>query len=67
MSDMDDDELNEKLDQMMNLYYEIKEEIRKRDPHTYEHWKAGGFLVDPYIHSMYSNIKQAVESVNYDE
>jgi hypothetical protein len=43
----------QKIDKLMDLYHEIKEEIRKEEKHFFERWKAGGFLIDPDIVSMY--------------
>ncbi len=47
------DELQDMYEEMMELYNSLKREIRQKDKHMYEQWKAGGFLVDPDIVSMY--------------
>lgn len=54
--------MEEKLEQLMDLYNELKEEIRRKNPYEYERWKAGGFLVDSDPMSMYPHISQVVES-----
>ena len=55
--------LSEKYEQMMELYCELKQEIRMRDKYLYERWKAGGFLVDEDIMSMYPNLTKVVETL----
>ena len=57
-------DLSDKLENMLDLFYQIKQEVKKRDRHLYEQWKAGGFLVDEDIMSMYPNCRQAVESLS---
>jgi hypothetical protein len=59
--------MREKFEQMMALYEELKREVRRRDPHAYERWKAGGFLVDNEILSMYPALEEVVDRLNYDE
>ena len=51
-------ELQHKIDQLLCLYGEIKEEIRRTDKSLYERWKAGGFLVDDNIVSMYPALQE---------
>lgn len=53
--------LADKIDEFLCLYNEIKDEIRQKDKWFYERWKAGGFLVDEDIISMYPHIGQFVE------
>lgn len=59
--------MREKFERMMDLYEELKREVRKRDPYLYERWKAGGFLVDSDILSMYPHLGQCVDSLEDDE
>lgn len=60
-------ELSEKYEQMMELYCELKQEIRMRDKYLYERWKAGGFLVDEDIMSIYPDIHEVVETLTSRE
>lgn len=55
------------LDVLMRAYNEIKENIRQTDSRLYQQWKAGGFLVDTDIVSMYPNISEVVESLTESE
>jgi len=61
------DDLNEVQDdlaQLMELFNSIKRKVRLNDRHLYERWKAGGFLVDPDIVSMYPHLGEVVESLH---
>ena len=60
---MDDQELQESFDEMMSLYEDIKSEVKRRNKHAYESWKAGGFLIDDDIISMYPYLGKVVESL----
>lgn len=60
---MNSGKLIEKLEQMLDLFSQIKEEVRNRDKHLYERWKAGGFIVDNDILSMYPNVEQVVNQL----
>lgn len=51
----------ERFQEMMGLYEELKHDIRHADRGLYERWKAGGFLVDPDIVSMYPDMGKVVE------
>jgi molybdenum-dependent DNA-binding transcriptional regulator ModE len=53
--------LNERFEKLIELYEEIKREVRQRDKHLFEQWKAGGFLIDSDILSMYPNLEKVVE------
>jgi hypothetical protein len=59
--------MREKFEQMMELYADIKSEVRKRDKHLYERWKAGGFIVDDDILSMYPDLGKVVDQLSDDE
>jgi len=56
--------MNENFDTLMECYENLKREIRNKDKHLYERWKAGGFLVDTDIMSMYPNLTQVMEELN---
>lgn len=45
----------------------IKIRIKKVDKHLYERWKAGGFLVEDSVVSMYPNISEVIESIDDDD
>jgi len=49
----------EKIAKIMDLFNEVKIEIRNANESFYERWKAGGFLVDPNVHSMYPSLSDA--------
>lgn len=55
--------LSEKFEKLLELYEEIKRDVRFRDKYLYEQWKAGGFLVDSDIISMYPNLEKVVEQL----
>ena len=59
--------LREDLDELLSLYNQMKREIRRENPHLYERWKAGGFIVDSDIMSMYPNLEQVVEQLEPEE
>lgn len=52
---------------LMENYESLKREIRRRDINQYERWKAGGYLIDENIVSMYPNLSEVVESVFPDD
>lgn len=62
-------ELREQIDDLYALYDSIKMEIRRKDPQAYERWKAGGFLIDEDIVSMYPNLQTVSEGLEdtFDE
>lgn len=53
--------LADKCVKLLDLYHEIKREVRTRDPHLYERWKASGFLVDDSIVSMYPSLTEVMD------
>ena len=57
-------ELEQMLDDLLVAYQTLKDEIRRRDKHLFERWKAGGYLVDSDILSMYPNVEEVVEKLN---
>lgn len=60
-------QLRDKFDQMIELYEEIKREVKKRDRHEFESWKAGGFIIDEDILSMYPSLNKVIDKVDADE
>ena len=59
---MDRDELKSVFDAFMTDFVFLKEFIKSADRAAYENWKAGGFLVDNDILSMYNTMEQAFDS-----
>lgn len=57
-------ELVEDYYQLMELYQDVKSEIKRRDKRLFERWKAGGFIIDEDILSMYPNLTQCIESLD---
>lgn len=53
--------LSQKIDELYELYDEIKQEIKRQDKYFYERWKAGGFLIDNDIISMYPILNTFVD------
>lgn len=54
-------DLQELYEQLMDLYADLKRDIRRKNPPFYERWKAGGFIVDEDIISMYPHLGQCPE------
>ena len=61
------DSLSKMYDDLMSIYHDIKREVRRRDKHLYERWKAGGFLVDDDILSMYPDLGKVVEQLGDED
>jgi hypothetical protein len=59
--------MQKRFEEMMELYNELKQEIRHKDKHLYERWKAGGFIVDEDIVSMYPHMGEVVESLDCED
>ena len=59
--------MRKKLEAMLDLYADLKREIRRANPNLYEQWKAGGFLVDDDILSMYPDITTVVDRLEGDD
>jgi hypothetical protein len=53
-----------KIEELLDLYNEIKRDIKHKDKHFYERWKAGGFLIDNDIISMYPNIESFLDTLS---
>lgn len=59
--------MRKKLEALLDLYADLKEQIRRADAHLYERWKAGGFLVDDDIMSMYPSLSEVVDTLDGEE
>ena len=55
--------LKERIENLVGEYMEIKREIRQINPRFYERWKAGGYLIDEDIISMYPNINDILDTL----
>lgn len=63
-------DLHDSIEELYILYNEIKDEIRRSHPNFYKSWKAGGFLIDEDIMSMYpclSSFDSEDEDEEYEE
>lgn len=54
------DEAEEKFLEMIQHYEWLKRFVRTNLPQEYERWKAGGYLIDSDIMSMYPHLGQIV-------
>ncbi len=62
------DELNDAYNKLSDAYNDFKEIVKTRDKYLFERWKAGGFLVDNDIMSMYPNAEEVFDKLSgYDE
>ena len=59
-------ELLKEINDCICSFNDIKNEIRRIFPGLYERWKAGGFLVDDNIVSMYPNLNDIYEFVELE-
>jgi hypothetical protein len=60
-------DLVENFEKLLELFNSIKSEVRRRDKHLYEQWKAGGFLVDDNVVSMYPSLPEVIERLGFEE
>lgn len=63
---MEYEELLEMVNEFGDLYDRFKAFIKEYDSHEYERWKAGGFLVDQNIVSMYPNMLDILDTIADD-
>lgn len=59
--------LTDKLNNMLADFDNIKRTVKDKDPLLFEQWKAGGFIVDNNVVSMYPNIEEVVEQLAAEE
>lgn len=55
--------LMEESDRLLDSFEEIKRITREYDKHLYERWKAGGFLIDDNVVSMYPTVRDVVDNL----
>lgn len=59
--------LTKKLQEMLGLFDEIKQEVKQRDRKLYEQWAAGGFNINSDIVSMYPNVEEVAETLGDED
>lgn len=52
--------------EMMCLYGKLKHLVKTENRRLYEQWKAGGFIIDPDILSMYPCLEEVIEKITED-
>lgn len=57
------EEILQFYEELCEAYTAIKRYVRLQDPYLLEQWKAGGFLVDDTILSMYPNLDEVMEKL----
>ena len=55
------EESQQLIEALINRYQKVKHIIQQEDPDFYEQWKAGGFLIDSDIVSMYPCLEDYLE------
>lgn len=53
--------IEDDLRNLLETLHRIKQKVRNADPNLYERWRAGGFLTDASVVSMYPSIEKVVE------
>ena len=59
--------LKDDFNNLIDLFQKIKRQVRRKDNRLYEQWKAGGFIIDSDIMSMYPNLEEVVENLQESE
>lgn len=57
------EEVTQSYEVMMKAYNAFKKLIRSKDKHLFERWKAGGYIIDDDIISMYPNATEVYEQM----
>lgn len=52
---------------LIEVYNEIKNRIRRKNKTIFERWKAGGFIIDSDIMSMYPNVETVIEELESED
>jgi hypothetical protein len=60
-------DLQEQYNELMGLYCDIKADIKRKNKLLFERWKAGGFIIDEDIMSMYPNLGEVIEQLGDNE
>ena len=63
MNPEDFDDLQSRYKELMDLYMDIKRDIKCANTRLFERWKAGGFCIDPDIMSMYPDLGKVIEKL----
>lgn len=61
------EELIEGLNDLEKAFNEVKSSLKTANPKLYERWKAGGFLIDDDIVSMFPTISELREDIENQE
>jgi hypothetical protein len=73
MMSMNKEDLREIEEGLYGNLEKLKNLLKAKNKHLYERWKAGGFIVDTNIVSMYPNAQDVIEQLqdededDYDE
>jgi hypothetical protein len=59
-------ELAQTINEFYCLFHEIKREVKQKNKVFYERWKAGGFLIDEDIVSMYPCLSDIIDLLDDD-
>lgn len=60
-------DLQKMIDELYCLYNDVKNEVRRKDKRFFERWKAGGFIIDEDILSMYPCLSVFVDEEEPDK
>lgn len=60
-------DLKNAYNRLCDAYDDFKHLVKQEDNHLFERWKAGGFLVDNDIISMYPNAEEVYQSLHDPE
>lgn len=55
--------MKEEIEAFLESYEFLKKQIRSNDPQLFARWKAGGFLVDNDVVSMYPTLVSILETM----
>lgn len=58
---MENEELHDAIDKLLCDYSDVKRMVKQENPYFYERWKAGGFLIDEDIMSMYPSLGELIQ------
>ena len=60
------EDVKQQMEQCLDFMLNFKRLVSEINPHLYERWKAGGFMVDSNIISHYPNVEEVYESIESD-
>ena len=59
--------IQEKTNKIFELLAEVKQQVKEKNIHLYQQWKAGGFQVDSSVVSMYPDLRKVSERLDDEE